>query len=83
MVMQIPAGMIAEKFGGKYVFGIGLLINSILTLLSPVAARSSASALIAVRSLTGFAQVGYNIIHSQRVHILLAVTIDHPLLFRE
>ncbi len=57
IMSQIPAGVLAEKYGGKYVFGIGVLLSNLFTLLTPVAARSSANALIAMRILIGFAEV--------------------------
>lgn len=57
MVTQIPGGILAERFGGKWVFGIGTLLTALFTLLTPVAARSSTTALIVVRVLTGLAEV--------------------------
>lgn len=35
IVTQIPAGILAEKFGGKYVLSIGLLTAAIITVLTP------------------------------------------------
>ena len=58
MVTQIPGGILAEKYGGKYVFGIGILLTDLFCLLTPLAARhGGAGAVIAVRVLTGLAQV--------------------------
>ena len=58
MVTQIPGGILAEKYGGKYVFGIGILLTDLFCLLTPLAARTGgAGAVIAVRVLTGLAQV--------------------------
>lgn len=48
----------AERFGGKWVFFFGVLFTDLFCLLSPIAARSGgAGALIAVRMLTGLAEV--------------------------
>ena len=57
MVTQIPGGILAEKYGGKYIFGLGTLFTAVFTLVTPVAARSSTTALIVVRVLTGLAEV--------------------------
>ena len=35
---NIPGGYYAERHGGKWLFGLGILCTSLLTLLSPVAA---------------------------------------------
>lgn len=40
IIMQIPAGVISEKFGAKWIFGFNILISAILSLLGPLAARS-------------------------------------------
>jgi ACS family sodium-dependent inorganic phosphate cotransporter-like MFS transporter 5 len=53
VVTQIPGGRLAEIFGGKWIFGIGILITSIFTLLTPLAANWSFYALIVVRVLEG------------------------------
>ena len=58
MVTQIPGGILAERFGGKWVFGIGIPLTDLFCILSPVAARyEGVSALVAVRVLTGLAEV--------------------------
>ncbi|CAF4812811.1 unnamed protein product, partial [Rotaria sp. Silwood2] len=48
-------GNLAEKFGAKWIFGGGIFIASILTLLTPVAARIHYKLLIAIRVLIGMA----------------------------
>ena len=58
MTSQIPAGIMAERFGGKYIFGFGILFTGIFNILTPLAARSSLPALYTVRVLTGIAEVG-------------------------
>lgn len=55
---QIPGGWLAERFGGKLLLGCGILTTSVLTLITPLAARWSVEALIAVRVLEGIGEVG-------------------------
>ena len=54
---QIPGGWLAEKFGGKLVFGFGVLCTAVLTLMTPVAARLSVGTFLAVRVLEGIGEV--------------------------
>jgi len=50
--------MLAEKFGGKYVLGLGILSTAVFTLLTPLAATyGGAEWLIAVRVLEGLGEV--------------------------
>jgi len=56
ILTQIPGGWLAKNFGGKYVFGIGVLVTSVLTLLTPIAAKASFPLLIAVRVLEGIGE---------------------------
>ena len=58
MITPLPGGILARHFGGKNVFGLGVLLSSLFSLLTPVAARFHFAALIAVRVLTGLAEVG-------------------------
>jgi len=53
--MQIPGGWLGQRFGGTRVFGICLGIASILTMLTPIAARTSVAALITLRVIEGLA----------------------------
>ncbi|GBM03518.1 Sialin [Araneus ventricosus] len=62
---QVPGGRMAEIFGGKWLFGLGVLCTSILTLLTPLAARWSVTALIVLRVLEGFGEgVTFPAMHS-------------------
>lgn len=60
MASQIPGGILADHYGGKNVFGLGILGTSLFTLLGPVAARTSVDLFIIVRVLTGVAEVRRN-----------------------
>ncbi|CAD5119812.1 DgyrCDS8396 [Dimorphilus gyrociliatus] len=56
IVTQIPGGWMAEKFGAKLVYGLGVLCTSILTLITPLAARTSVGLFVAVRILEGIGE---------------------------
>lgn len=47
----------AERVGGKWLFGVGVLCTAILTLLTPLAARWGYAALITLRILEGLGEV--------------------------
>ncbi|XP_070534945.1 vesicular glutamate transporter 1-like [Ptychodera flava] len=65
IVTQIPGGWLANKFGGKIVFGSGILATALLTLLTPIATMWSVYLLIAIRIFEGlFEGVTYPAIHS-------------------
>ena len=53
IMLQIPGGYLALKFGGTRIFGLALFAASILTLLTPWAARTSVYALIVLRVCEG------------------------------
>lgn len=53
VLTQVPGGRLAERFGGKLIYGYGVLITAIFTLLTPIAARYNLGALILVRVLEG------------------------------
>ena len=54
---QIPGGWLATRIGGKWVFGVGVLATSVLTLLTPVVARTNFYLLIFLRILEGVGEV--------------------------
>ena len=53
ILTQIPGGYIAEKYGGKWPFGLGVFLTGVLTLLTPLAARAGIGYIIALRVLEG------------------------------
>ena len=57
MVFQIPGGWLALKVGGARLFGTAVLVASVFTLLTPLATRWSAVALIILRILEGLVLV--------------------------
>ena len=54
---QVLGGWLAENFGGKHLYGLGILCTAALTLLTPIAARADFKFLIAVRVLEGVGEV--------------------------
>ncbi|KAM5298341.1 uncharacterized protein ACOB6Z_011757 [Ctenodactylus gundi] len=52
----IPSGYLAGIFGAKQMLGAGLLISSLLTLFTPLAADSGVILVIVVRTVQGMAQ---------------------------
>eukprot|EP00092_Neocalanus_flemingeri_P030040 GFUD01032614.1.p1 GENE.GFUD01032614.1~~GFUD01032614.1.p1 ORF type:complete len:475 (-),score=61.04 GFUD01032614.1:7-1431(-) len=56
VLTQVPGGRLAELFGGKWLFGIGILITAVFTLLTPVAANHSLYFLYAVRIIEGLGE---------------------------
>merc|ERR1712038_237532 len=51
---QIPGGILSEKFGGKWIFGAGILVAGISALLAPLASIFGIEYFIAMRVLVGF-----------------------------
>ena len=57
LLTQIPGGYIAARFGGKNLFGLAILLTSLLTLLTPWASRRHVMLLIILRFLEGICEV--------------------------
>ena len=57
VLTQVVGGMLAMKFGAKWVLGGGLTISIVCTFLSPAAARISPYALMAARFFNGVGSV--------------------------
>ncbi|XP_058461728.1 sialin-like [Malaya genurostris] len=56
MITQIPGGYISDRLGGNNVYGAGVGMTAILTLLTPVAANAGVGWLIGARALEGMFQ---------------------------
>lgn len=56
VLTHIPGGLLAQRFGGKQTLGLGILGTSVLTLVTPFAARAGANWMIAVRLLEGLGE---------------------------
>ncbi|XP_041453437.1 putative inorganic phosphate cotransporter [Lytechinus variegatus] len=57
-VSQIPAGWLTDKIGGTRVFGFGMFISGISSLLGPTAAWMGPEFLLAIRIFCGFFEGG-------------------------
>ncbi|CAO1381808.1 unnamed protein product [Diamesa tonsa] len=65
VLTQIPGGRLAELLGGKMIYGIGVLMTGVFTLLTPMAARHNLPALVLVRIFEGiFEGVTYPSMHA-------------------
>ena len=56
VTLQIPAGYLSDRFGGKWVLGLGVLFWSLFTFLTPTSAALGISVLLACRFLMGVAE---------------------------
>ena len=56
VTLQIAAGYLSDRFGGKWVLGLGVLFWSLFTLLTPASAALGISVLLACRFLMGVAE---------------------------
>ncbi|XP_031620236.1 vesicular glutamate transporter 1-like isoform X2 [Contarinia nasturtii] len=69
IMTQIFGGLLGSKFGGNLVFGIGVFVTSVLTLLTPLAAKAGVGALISVRLIEGiFEGVTFPCMHAVLSH---------------
>jgi len=62
---QIPGGWLAQRLGGKWVFGVGIVVTSILTIFTPLAADTSVWLLVALRVLEGLFEVSSVVLFPQ------------------
>lgn len=56
LITQIPGGWLAERFGGKAVYGWFMLMTAVATLLTPIGARTSPWFLVALRVIEGLGE---------------------------
>ncbi|CAG2060397.1 unnamed protein product, partial [Timema podura] len=56
LVGQIPGGILTERFHGKLVFGLGLLVTAIFTIVSPFTLWVSGELFFVTRLLEGLAE---------------------------
>ena len=61
LVTQVPGGWLAERYGGRWIFGIGVVMAAVFTLFTPLAAYWHVGALIAVRVVEGLFGVSKNV----------------------
>ena len=68
LVMQILGGILANKFGGRNVFLIAVILWSVFTILTPAAAYVSLTMMLFARFMLGFGEgaaipASYNLVH--------------------
>lgn len=69
ILTPIPGGRLAERFGAKWLFGLGTLFTGLLSLLIPIASHAGVYYLVAVRILQGIGEgVTYPAIEAQIAH---------------
>ncbi|CAL4120961.1 unnamed protein product, partial [Meganyctiphanes norvegica] len=56
IITQIPGGRLAEKVGGRLVYGGCMTFTALLTFLIPVAAHAGSGTLIAIRFMLGLSE---------------------------
>lgn len=60
---QVPGGYLAERFGGKWTLGLGLLSTALFTFITPVVVRAGGSTwLFLLRVLQGMGEVSHKVI---------------------
>lgn len=57
ILTQVLGGVLSRKVGGATLIGIGVGTSGLLTLLTPIAARTHAGVLIALRIAIGMTEV--------------------------
>lgn len=66
---NVPGGRLAERVGGKLVYGLGVCLTAILTVISPFAAYWGLVPFVAVRVAEGFTEgVTFPAMHSMLAH---------------
>ncbi|XP_035701990.1 putative inorganic phosphate cotransporter [Folsomia candida] len=56
VLTQLPGGILADKYGGKWPLGLGLLFTAVFAILSPICARTHTYLLIFCRVMQGLGQ---------------------------
>lgn len=54
---NVPGGRMAEKMGGKLIYGLGVFLTAVLTVISPFAAYWGLIPFLVVRVAEGFTEV--------------------------
>jgi len=67
---NVPGGRMAEKMGGKLIYGLGVFLTSVLTVISPFAAYWGLIPFLFVRVAEGLTEVNSTCAASRNVYIL-------------
>ena len=57
LLTNFLGGRLADRFGGRLIYGAGVTLTAFLTLISPMAAKHSTNAFIFIRVLEGMTEV--------------------------
>ncbi|XP_011499545.1 PREDICTED: sialin-like isoform X2 [Ceratosolen solmsi marchali] len=69
VITNVPGGRVAEKIGGKLVYGLGVFLTSLLTVISPFAAYWGLYPFLVIRVAEGFTEgVTFPAMHSMLAH---------------
>ncbi|XP_076634993.1 major facilitator superfamily transporter 10 [Colletes latitarsis] len=69
VVTNVPGGRMAEKFGGKLIYGLGVFLTAVLTVISPFAAYAGLVPFLIVRVAEGVTEgVTFPAMHSMLAH---------------
>ncbi|XP_078043960.1 major facilitator superfamily transporter 10 isoform X2 [Augochlora pura] len=65
VITNVPGGRMAERYGGKLVYGLGVFLTAVLTVVSPFAAYAGLGPFLIVRAAEGFTEgVTFPAMHS-------------------
>jgi len=64
-ISHIPGGLLAQRFGGKWVLAGFFSLSAVATLLTPVAARIHVGVLIMLRVLCGIGAVCFHFCYNE------------------
>jgi MFS transporter, ACS family, solute carrier family 17 (sodium-dependent inorganic phosphate cotransporter), other len=83
IVTHLPGGMLAERFGGKYSLGFGVLSTAVFTLLTPWTVNiGGATGLIVLRIFEGLGEVSVHRdishTHTQLTSCSFTTAISYP-----
>ncbi|KAK0170800.1 hypothetical protein PV328_008598 [Microctonus aethiopoides] len=69
VITNVPGGRMAEKVGGKLVYGLGVFLTALFTVVSPFAAYWGLAPFLAIRIAEGFTEgVTFPAMHSMLAH---------------
>lgn len=65
---NVPGGRMAEKMGGKLIYGLGIFLTAVLTVISPFAAYWGLIPFLVVRVAEGFTEVSVPLLPCNNLH---------------
>lgn len=71
MIMQIPGGVLAQRYGTKMVFGLSNGLAALLSFAIPVSAKINYQTLVGVRLMQGLISVRIFIRLSDKYYVII------------